>query len=188
MEIKLAVPDAAEGRRLLRRAGFHVSKRRVFEANVLLDTARGTLARAGRLLRVRDAGGKGKLTYKGPDAAGKYKDREELEVAVSDAHKLTEMLALLGFIPGLRYEKYRTEYRRTGEAGQATLDETPVGVYLELEGAPQWIDRNARRLGYKESAYITESYFGIYAENCRKPGLRVSHMTFAATAKPSAKP
>lgn len=121
----------------------------------------------------------GILTYKGTAAAGKYKDREELEVEVSDPHRLTEMLARLDFVPTFRYEKYRTEYRRRGEVGVATLDETPIGVYLELEGAPGWIDRNARRLGFAESDYSTASYGGLYADYCRKHRLPVTNMTWA---------
>jgi adenylate cyclase class 2 len=179
IEIKLAVSGADEGRRLLRAAGFRLSKRRVFEANTLFDTSRQTLRRAGRLLRVRQAGRLGTLTYKGPAAIGKYKDREELEVQTSDPPRLTEMLARLDFRPVFRYEKYRTEYRRGGETGLATLDETPVGVFLELEGAPGWIDRNARRLGFREAGYITASYGALYAEYCRKHGVRPTHMTFS---------
>lgn len=170
----------AEGRRRLRAAGFRVSKRRVFEANTLFDTARGALRRRGSLLRVREVGRLGILTYKGAEVAGKYKDREELEVEVSDPRTLGEMLARLDFVPAFRYEKYRTEYRRpSGEAGLATLDETPIGVYLELEGAPSWIDRNARRLGFAESDYSTASYYGLYADYCRRHGLQVTHMTFS---------
>jgi adenylate cyclase class 2 len=172
----------AEGRRLLRGAGFRVSKRRVFEANTLFDAARGALSRTGRLLRVREAGRLGILTYKGAAAIGKYKDREELEVEVSDPRRLSEMLARLDFVPTFRYEKFRTEYRRPGEAGSAMLDETPIGVYLELEGAPAWIDRNARRLGFADSDYSTASYGGLYGEYCRQHGLRVTHMTFVAHA------
>jgi adenylate cyclase, class 2 len=178
-EIKLAVSGAAVGRGLLRAAGFRVSRRRVFEANTLFDTTRQTLRRTGRLLRVRQAGSLGTLTYKGPPAIGKYKDREELEVETSDAPRLAEMLARLDFRPVFRYEKYRTEYRRTDEAGLATLDETPVGVFLELEGPPSWIDRNARRLGFREAGYITASYYALYAEHCRKHGVRPTHMTFS---------
>ena len=37
-EIKLAVKDARSARRLLREAGFVVSKPRVFEANTVFDT------------------------------------------------------------------------------------------------------------------------------------------------------
>jgi adenylate cyclase class 2 len=170
----------AEGRRLLRAAGFRVSKRRIFEANTLFDTARGALRRTGRLLRVREAGPLGILTYKGSAAIGKYKDREELEVEVSDPRRLSEMLTRLDFAPTFRYEKFRTEYRRPGEPGSAMLDETPIGVYLELEGAPAWRDRSARRLGFTESDYSTASYYGLYADYRRKHGLTVSHMTFSS--------
>ena len=52
-EIKLVLTDVAQGRRLLRAAGFRVSKRRIFEANTLFDTARGLLRRKQCLLRVR---------------------------------------------------------------------------------------------------------------------------------------
>jgi len=178
IEIKLALPDAAAGRRLLRAAGFRISKRRVFEANTLFDTARGALRRKGCLLRVREEGRLGILTYKGAQAIGKYKDREELEVQVSDPRRLSAILASLDFVPAFRYEKFRTEYRRHGEKGVATLDETPIGVYTELEGAPGWIDRSARRLGFAESDYSTASYYGLYVDYCRKHGLRPTHMTF----------
>ena len=136
------------------------------------------LRRSGRLLRVREAGRLGILTYKGPAAIGKYKDREELEVEVSDPTRMSEILARLDFVATFRYEKFRTEYRRSGEAGSAMLDETPIGVYLELEGAPGWIDRNAHRLGFAESDYSTASYYGLYADYCRRHGLRVANMTY----------
>jgi adenylate cyclase class 2 len=131
-----------------------------------------------QLLRVRQAGQKGVLTYKGPGVEGKYKEREELEVEVSAPGRLREILEHLDFISAFRYEKYRTEYRRSREKGVATLDETPVGVYLELEGAPAWIDRTARRLGFAESDYSTASYYGLYVDYCRVHGLQPTHMTF----------
>jgi adenylate cyclase class 2 len=178
IEIKLPLPDVAAGARLLRAAGFRISKRRVFEANTLFDTARQTLRRSGRLLRVREAGRRAILTYKGPARPGKHKNREELELEVADPRKLAELLARLGFRAAFRYEKYRTEYGRPRESGVATLDETPIGAYLELEGAPAWIDRGARRLGFSESSYITASYYALYAEYCKRRGIRPTHMTF----------
>lgn len=182
IEIKLALASAAEGRRLLRAAGFRVARRRVFESNTLLDNARHTLSGAGCLLRIREAGRHVLLTYKGPAAAGKHKSREEIEVECGDARKLAALLVRLDFRPTLRYEKYRAEYRRAGESGMVTLDETPFGAYLELEGAPRWIDRTARRLGFRESGYITDSYYGLYADYCQRRGIRLGHMTFARAA------
>jgi adenylate cyclase class 2 len=120
------------------------------------------------------------LTYKGMETIGKYKDREELEVTVSDGHGLIEILGRLDFLPTFRYEKFRTEYKRSGEEGVAMLDETPIGVYLELEGAPDWIDRSAHRLGFTETDYNTASYGGLYAAYCRKHGLPITNMTFGS--------
>lgn len=184
IEIKLALPDAATGRRLLRAAGFRVSKRRVLEVNTLFDTAEGALRGGARMVRVREAGGKGLLTYKGPQATGKYKDREELEVGVTDPRRLSEILERLDFMPAFRYEKYRTEYGREHEKGVATVDETPIGVWLELEGAAGWIDRSAVRLGFSESDYSTASYYGLYVAYCREHGVPVTHMTFGDAQAP----
>jgi len=70
----------------------------------------------------------------------------------------------LGFNAVFRYQKYRTEYKQPSRSGVATLDETPIGVYLELEGQPAWIDRTAKKLGYTEQDYITSSYGRLYLE------------------------
>jgi adenylate cyclase class 2 len=168
---------------VLRAAGFRVSKRRVFEANTLFDTVSGSLSGNGRLLRVRKAGRQGILTYKGAAVEARYKEREEMEVEVSDPRRTIEMLTRLDFIPTFRYEKFRTEYRRPHERGAAMLDETPVGVYLELEGPPGWIDRSARRLGFTESDYSTASYGGLYAVYCRQRGLPVGDMVWPAKSR-----
>src|ERR1039458_4887603 len=61
-EIKLAVESAQAGRRLLRAARFTVSRRRVFESNVVFDTPKLTLRKAATLLRVRKAGGVSTIT------------------------------------------------------------------------------------------------------------------------------
>jgi adenylate cyclase class 2 len=178
-EIKLAVPNVRTARKLLRVAGFTISRRRVFESNVVFDTARLTLRRASTLLRVRQAGGLTTVTYKGKPALARYKTREELELAVTDAPTMGAIFERLGFRPVFRYDKYRTEYRQSRGAGVATLDETPVGIYLELEGAPAWIDRMARHMGFAERDYITASYARLYLEWCAEKGVKPSNMVFA---------
>jgi adenylate cyclase class 2 len=179
IEIKLAVADAAAARAMLRRAGFHVSRRKVFESNTVFDTPRRSLRAAGALLRVRSAGRRATLTYKGPaDAASRYKSREELEVELPDASAIAAIVERLGFAPVFRYEKYRTEYRQTGGGGIAMLDETPIGVYLELEGSADWIDRTAGQLGFAESDYVLASYGMLYGDWSRRRGVQPSHMVF----------
>jgi adenylate cyclase, class 2 len=179
-EIKLAVADAVIAKRLLRSGGFHVWKRRVFESNLVLDTKDAALRNSARLLRIRKAGDTVTLTYKGPPIAGKHKRREELEMPMADAEAAAAIFSRLGLEPATRYEKYRTEYRQNSRGGGvATLDETPIGVFLELEGRPEWIDRTARRLGFAESDYITASYGRLYAEWCERTGKKGTAMVFA---------
>jgi adenylate cyclase, class 2 len=177
-EIKLPVKDAGSGRRLLRMAGFVVSRPRVFEANTVFDTPEQSLRTASRLLRIREAGRVSTLTYKGVPLGGKHKSREELEVKVDNAAAMVAIVERLGYQRVFRYEKYRTEFHQARRAGVATLDETPVGVYLELEGTPHWIDRTARRLGFQENDYITDSYGRIYMNWCAAKGLAPGDMTF----------
>ena len=175
-EIKLPAADVDSAKRLLYRAGFRVHKRRLFEDNTVFDTPRRTLGRAASLLRLREAGGKAIVTYKGRPIASKHKSREELELEVSDPGTLRVIAGRLGFEQVFRYQKYRTEYKQTSRSGVATLDETPIGVYLELEGEPGWIDRTAARLGYSEKDYITSSYGRLYLDWCKRRKLKPTNM------------
>jgi adenylate cyclase class 2 len=163
-EIKLREASPAEARLRLKRAGFRVSKRRVREDNVLFDTPKHALRSAGAALRIRQAGRRSVLTYKGRVRPGKYKSREELEIEIGDAAAAARILARLGFEPAFRYQKYRTEYKGLDSAGFVSLDETPVGCFLELEGPPQWIERTRRALGFQASDGITASYVGLYLD------------------------
>jgi adenylate cyclase class 2 len=181
-EIKLAVKDARSTRRRLREAGFVVSRRRVFEVNTVFDTPELSLRASSRLLRIRQAGRVATVTFKGVPATGKYKSREELELEIGNAAAMMSILDRLGYHRMFRYEKYRTEFRQARRAGVAMLDETPVGVYLELEGTPHWIDRTARRLGFQESDYITASYGRVYLDWCTANGCKPGDMTFGESA------
>ena len=101
--------------------------------------------------------------YKSPAAiGGRHKSREELEIEISDAGTALAILENLGFHRVFRYQKYRTEYSQPGARGVVTLDETPIGCYLEVEGSPRWIDRTARKLGFSEKHYITASYGALF--------------------------
>jgi adenylate cyclase, class 2 len=161
-EIKLALENALHGKRLLKRAGFGLRKRRALEENTLFDTARGDLRRAGTALRIRQTRGQVILTYKGPLRPGKHKSREELEIEIGDAALGARILGRLGFEPVFNYRKFRTEYAaKTG--GIICLDETPAGCFLELEGPPRWIDQTRRALGFRASDAITASYIQLYS-------------------------
>ena len=127
---------------------------------------------------MRQAGRTQTLTFKGPPLPAKHKTREELELEISSAGTMGTIIERLGLRPVFRYEKYRAEFRRPGSAGTVTLDETPIGWYLELEGAPRWIDRTARELGFSEEDYITASYGALYQQWRPLHGVKPADMVF----------
>lgn len=179
VEIKLRVEgDLDYIRQRIESVGLKISKPRVFESNIVYDTAEKKLRGASELIRLRRVGPICILTYKGPPMPGKYKAREEIETEVSNAANMELVLARLGFAPGFRYEKFRTEYQ-ADDQGNVTLDETPIGTYIELEGDAGWIDRMADQLGYSEHDYITKSYGSVYLDYCRERGIVPSNMVFA---------
>ena len=185
IEIKLRVSSAEAGRAMLEAAGFLVRHERSLERNTLYDDGERSLRARGDLVRVRSYGDKVILTYKrkGGEQAGTvsgslHKYRPEQETEVGEAEPLIAVLTAAGLMPVLRYEKYRTIYSRDGAAGLATLDETPIGVFLELEGEPAWIDEMAALLGFGAQEYVTLSYLSLHEQQCIQKGLPVSDMVF----------
>lgn len=176
IEIKLAVRDADALAEALRALGFDQISPRTFEANQLLDTPESSLRSQGKLLRVRAYGNRHTITYKGPAAVGKHKARTEFETTIGSIEPMQMILEELGYRPTFRYEKYRSEF--SDGVGHVTIDETPIGNYMELEGEPQWIDEMAARLGYCEDEYLTKSYGRLYAEHCAGSGVELGDMVF----------
>lgn len=164
-EIKLRVGSAEVARHLLESHGFLVLHERVFEANSIYDLPDGTLRARGHLLRLRQAGHVSTLTWKGAEIVGVHKSRPETEVGVTEFEKCDQLIRDLGYLLVFRYDKFRTEFRRPGDLGLVTLDETPVGVFFELEGAAEWIDLTAATLGFTRDQYLTESYGTLYRRN-----------------------
>jgi adenylate cyclase class 2 len=182
VEIKLAVQSAAKARALLRRLDFKVIVPRIFERNLVLDDDEGSLRARGMLLRVREAGKTSTCTFKGPDIPGRHKRRIEREFTASDSGACLAVFAGVGFRESFRYEKYRTEFARPNDRGIATgivtIDETPIGVFMELEGPARWIDTTAQAMGFTRDAYITASYARLYFAWCEEHGIQPAGMCF----------
>lgn len=177
-EIKVAVPDLPALEARLRSFGFQIHRPRVFETNLIYDTADGGLRSHGQLIRIRQAGEETIFTYKGPATVARHKHREELEVHVDEPATMGLILERLGYVPRFRYEKFRTEWAIPGDEGVLMVDETPVGNYMELEGPANWIDPIAVRLGYAESDYLYLSYARLYVQDCERRGVSPSNMVF----------
>jgi adenylate cyclase class 2 len=211
VEIKLRVMDLSTLRHRLKQLRAREILPRTYESNTLYDTPSRNLNRRGQLIRIRieqpsanarsirGARTSGAiLTYKGPSrsfrgsqtASRKRKDRtrfkirDEVEVIVSDGEQMSAILHALGLRPAFRYEKFRTTYALRGIRGlKVEFDETPVGLFVELEGRSAAIDRAARLLGYARSDYMTESYGALYIADCRRRGRKPGHMLFQPMKK-----
>ena len=164
-EIKLRLAGSAEQvRALLEQRGFRAACPRQLETDQTFDLPTGELRQSGRLLRLRSAGGRWTVTYKGPTQAGIHKSREEIETKVADGPAFETILEALGYQRSFAYEKFRTVFVAAGDEGIIALDETPIGDFLELEGPGYWIDRTALALGYNAADYITASYAALYED------------------------
>lgn len=181
-EVKISLADTADVLDCLKAVGLQVSVPRLFEANTLYDTADQALRRRGSILRLREIDGRFVLTWKGRRQTGVHKSREELETSVGSRDVLHEILGNLDYSPVFRYEKYRTEFRSVADplAGVVTLDETPIGDFLEIEGLGDWIDSMANRLGFGPKDYILDSYGALYLADCQRRGLEPADMVFAS--------
>ena len=186
IEIKFRVADLRGLARKLRAAGFRVTTRRTHEMNTLYDLPGGVLRVRKELLRLRKYGSEWTLTHKSGKKAGRHSSREELETGVTDGKKMDLTLRALGYAPSFRYEKFRAEW--TDGRGQVVVDETPIGDFCEIEGAPRWIDATAKKLGATAADYITKNYAGLFAEWKGETRSAAEEMTFRAVAnrkKPS---
>jgi adenylate cyclase class 2 len=182
VKIRISRPDLV--RKRLRELGFEIHAPRVFEANTLYDTPSQDLRKRGELLRIRRMGNRGTLlTFKRRGKAGLHKSREEIETKVENADAMEQIVQRLGLRPTFRYEKYRTEYARPGRKGIVTVDHTPIGDIMEIEGSATWIDKTARELGYSKTDYITKSYGVLYLEYCKERGVAPTNMIFPAVRR-----
>ncbi len=134
------------------------------EENVLLDDAAGTLTARGMALRVRTVAGRALLTLKGPkEVRGGVKTRLELETGVEDAGALVSLLGLLGFSPSFRYQKRRATWTFADPVRPVVVvDETPLGLFAEIEGEEAAVRALASELGVPEGAFLADSYVALY--------------------------
>jgi adenylate cyclase class 2 len=166
-EIKLKIADVSAVRQQLAHLGFVGETPREFEDNWIFDFPGHDLGHAQSLLRLRKTGDRALVTFKGPiEPQARYKIRDEIEVSVSDEAAVREIFTRLGLSVIFRYQKWRSGFHSHElGGGHVLLDETPVGSFLELEGAPEFIDEVARRLGFSPHDYILKSYAMLFLEN-----------------------
>jgi adenylate cyclase, class 2 len=180
-EVKIRVADRESFERNLPRLGFKQVTARTFERNTLYDTPERRLRNSRQILRIREYGDKWVVTHKiapeDDNPEDRHKRRVETETVVEDGPALGKIFEGLGLLPVFIYEKWRTEW--ADREGHCVLDETPLGVYAEIEGPGSWIDETARRLDVDESRFIKLSYGRIFESWREQTGSQAKHFTFA---------
>jgi adenylate cyclase, class 2 len=179
-EIKLQFKSVEEARAAVATQGCTPLLGRRLQEDALLDTEDELLRRRRCVLRVRVENGKSRVTFKGPVQPSEMKVREELETLVGDGEVLLRVFGELGLHVWFRYEKYREEFSH--EDVIVAIDETPVGVFVEIEGGEQGIAAMAEALGRSASDYIVDSYRSIFLQRREEFGLPGPDMLFDSCA------
>lgn len=183
-EVKLSFPSAAAARSALLAAGASASQPRRLQDDALYDTPEELLRRKGCIVRVRtehwpDGRSTATMTAKGPVQPGPMKIREEHETRVEKGDALAQVLDVLGLRPWFRYQKYREEFSAPNLI--VAIDETPVGVFVELEGSEDAIRSMAAALGRSPDDFILDSYYRLFQTLREQFGLAGPHMMFGPT-------
>jgi len=175
-EIKLKYDSVESARAAVLAAGATPLLGRRLQEDALLDTEDESLRRRRCVLRIRLENGNSRITFKGPVQPSVMKVRDEFETIVGDGVVLLRVFEELGFHVWFRYEKYREEFCH--EEVIVAVDETPVGVFVEIEGSEAGIASMARLLGRRPDDYILDSYRGLFLKYREEFGLTGSDMVF----------
>lgn len=177
-EIKLRFASVDAAREAVRRSGAVPLRGRRLQEDCMLDTRQRTLSENQCVLRVRIEPGRTLLTFKGPPQRSAVKTRDELETEAGDSGVLLTILEALGFRVSFRYQKYREEFAK--DDAIIAIDETPVGVFVEIEGSEDGIAEVTAALGRKADDYLVDSYRALYLQHCGERGIAATHMLFTA--------
>jgi adenylate cyclase class 2 len=119
----------------------------VFEVNY--QHRGGEMDERGATLRLRKIGDFTVLTYKEKVKSDDgTKQKLEHETYVSDVEATEQIIDRLGYKLTAVYEK-RRKYWKLNDV-EVVLDELPFGLYMEIEGTVESIDKAEKKLGLKE--------------------------------------
>jgi adenylate cyclase class 2 len=176
-EIKLYIRDLSALADRLRVCGADLTRPRMLERNLRLDTEDHALKQAGRLLRIRQDDHV-RITYKeNVQVEDGVITRTELEFIADDLAVATKLFEALGYKVVVRYEKYRQEYR-LGDV-KVMLDELPYGDFIEIEAPNKaLIDGVVQMLGLDRSCGIGTNYLGLLEIVKKNLDLNFRDLTF----------
>ena len=126
-----------------------------FEVNTLYSGEGIDVTRS--VLRVRRVGNRGVLTYKESlPSRLEMKQRREIETRVDNPDAMESILAALGLLPALVYEKRRETWLL--QQTEIVIDELPFGLFMEIEGLENDIRETEKLLAIKRLRTESLSY------------------------------
>lgn len=175
-EVKLRFDSVESARAAVVETGATPLRCRRLQEDALLDDEGESLRQRRCVLRVRVESGKSLLTFKGPVQASPMKLREEIETVIGDGETLLRCFEALGYGVWFRYQKYREEFALNDVV--IAIDETPIGVFVEVEGGEQGIVDVTQALGRQPADFVLDSYRGLFMEHRRAHGGSEGDMLF----------
>ncbi|MFN8666596.1 MAG: class IV adenylate cyclase [Gemmatimonadaceae bacterium] len=175
VELKAVVPDEEAARRRLLAAGAIA----VFEGALIdrrYDTADRSLTQRDLVLRLRvqqtAASVRGVLEFKGAASiVDGYKVREEVGTSVDDPAVLASILEALGYRVTREVDREVAVFSVAGAT--VRLERYPrMDVLVEVEGAPEAIERAIAILGIPREAYTAEPLVAFVARYEARTGAR----------------
>src|SRR5688572_8493276 len=177
-EVKLRFDSPEQARNAILAAGATPLRCRRFQEDCLLDTDDEMLRRRRCVLRIRTESGKSLMTYKGPVQPSELRLRPEHETIIGDGEVMLRVFEELGLHVWFRYEKYREEY--AAEDVTIAIDETPIGTYVEIEGAERGILTWTEAIGRSPADFVLDSYRGLFIKHRDEFGFPGTDMVFDA--------
>jgi len=176
-EIKFYIEDLKKIAERLRLCGAELTRSRILETNLRLDTKNHELAQQGKLLRIR-TDDKVSVTYKAnARVEGGVIARTEIEFEADDARMVQKLFEALGYRVIVTYEKYRSRYK-LGDV-VVVLDELPFGDFVEIE-APNntLIEGVSMMLGLDFSKGMAINYLGLFEIFKSHRDVEIDDLTF----------
>ncbi len=173
-EIKFKVNDLITFKKQIEsEGGEHISE--FFEDNIVFDDEEETLKKSKVVLRLRKSD-RITLTVKKQIEKNRFKVMDEHEIEVSDFDETIMLLNLLGYKKVFRYQKRREIFRFINT--KLFFDDTPIGCFIEIEGAEDEIESIASKLGLNVENGTSKNYMEIFREHCKITGKKPNDMVF----------
>lgn len=188
IEIKLKVASVQEGLDKLALLPAELEEAPRFEDNEVYDTASRSLGATETLLRLRVVGERATVTLKEKVTSPlRAKVRTETETVVGSPDALRAVFARVGLVRVYRYQKYRSYHAwtdpKTGHQLAICLDDTPIGVFMELEGEQASIESAAAAMGFAASDHILDDYRTLHKAWAAQRGQPFGDMVFDDVAE-----